>query len=276
MINATSLADVGKLGGKGELLFDLDQAYGDLVTSVPRDDRSGVFHPSAIGFCGRRSVYEYLGYDAQNNFEEADLEIFDMGHSVHDLVQGKLTKLAAVLEPRGIQIEFQAEVSRPDIDVLYDDLGCGGTTDGLLKIWKPLKWTQRSVLEIKSMKEDFFDQLKAPKEDHLMQAHLYAFRFDCPIIYFWYYNKNTSRRKVYPVVFDNEIFQAAIERLTSWKDFADRGELPPREESWYGCPRCSYNHHCKPATLSRMTSKRSKQAVSQIRKSGLFGGKGRK
>lgn len=275
MINATTIADAESIrqSKKESLLFDLDEAYSELVLSAPRDDRGGVFHPSAIGFCGRRSVYEYLKYEAQNNFEEWDLEIFDMGHSVHDLVQGKLGQLARVLEPKGIRIEFKPEVRRPDIDALHDDLGCGGTTDGLFRIWMPDAWEQRSVLEVKSMKDDFWQQLKGPKKDHQMQAHLYAFRFDCPIIYYWYYNKNTSRRKVYTELFDQEVFKAAIDRLSEWKDYADRNELPPREESWYGCPRCPYNHHCKPQTTARQSSKASQAAVSQIRKSRLFGGR---
>jgi CRISPR/Cas system-associated exonuclease Cas4 (RecB family) len=274
MINATTIeyADRMRDAGKTKLLFDLDEAYSELVMAKPRDDRSGVFHPSSIGFCGRRSVYEYLSYDAQNNFDEWDLEIFDMGHGVHDLVQGKLAQLSKVLEPKGIKIEFTPELRRPDIDVLHDDLGTGGTTDGLFKIWKPKVWTQRSILEVKSMKDEFWQQLKKPKDDHRMQATLYAFRFNCPIIYFWYYNKNTSRRKVYTELFDREVFKAAVAKLAEWKDYADRGELPPREESWYGCPRCAYNHHCKPQATARQSSKASNAAISHMRKAGLFGG----
>lgn len=275
MIDATTIDDAEAIrqSKKEGLLFDLDAAYSELVLSAPRDDRSGVFHPSSIGYCGRRSVYEYLKYSALNNFEEWDLEIFAMGHSVHDLVQGKLALLAKVLKPKGIKIEFTPELRRPDIDVLHDDLGCGGTTDGLLRIWVPKKWEQRSVLEVKSMKDEFWQQLKKPKKQDRMQATLYAFRFNCPIIYFWYYNKNTSRRKVYTELFDYDVLQEAVTKLTTWKDFADRGELPPREESWYGCPRCAYNHHCKPQQLARQSSKASKAAISQLRKSGLFGGK---
>ena len=274
MINATTIDDAKTLleGNNQNLIFDIDEAYSELITSVPRDDRSGVFHPSAIGFCGRRSVYEYLKYPGVNNFEEWDLEIFAMGHSVHDLVQGNLALLSRILEPKGIKVEFTPELRRPDIDVLHDDLGCGGTTDGLFKIWKPNHWSQRSILEVKSMKDEFWQQLKKPKEDHRMQATLYAFRFNCPIIYFWYYNKNTSRRKVYTEVFDHEVFQAAVARLAEWKDFADRGELPPREESWYACPRCAYKHHCKPQVTAGKSRKAAAKNIAQIRKAGLFGG----
>lgn len=275
MINAETIADAENLSP--DLIVDLDRMYSKHVMNVPRDDRGGVFHPSAIDMCGRRSVYEYLRYPKENHFEEEDLEIFAMGHAVHDLVQETIANLSETLEKDGYGIEFSPELKRPDIDPLYDDLGCGGTTDGLIRIYRlDGSWAQRSILEVKSMKDNLWEKLRSPKIGHRMQAHLYALRFDCPIIYYWYYNKNTSRRKVYSEVFDSEIADEALNRLGTWKEYADRKELPPREESWYMCPRCAYKDHCNPPTVRKQRSKTSTKAIEDARKSGLFGGSLRK
>jgi hypothetical protein len=270
MKDATTIKDVNGLNPNH--IFDLDAAYSEFVAAEPRDNRGGVFHPSAIGMCGRRNVYEYLNYSTENHFEEADLEIFRIGNYVHLLVQDVMDQLKTVLEPKGIEFSFEREVSRPDLDRLYEDVGTGGTCDGRLRIYKPGEWEQRSVLEIKSIKDSLFQALNGPKDDHRQQAHLYAYRFDAPIIYYWYYNKNTSARRVYPELFQPDVFEEAIRKLATWYTMAEAGELPDREESWWGCPRCSYQHHCKPASLAKKNSKKQGKAMSRLRKTRFGGG----
>jgi len=250
---------------KKDEIFDLDRAYTKLVKAEARDDRSGVFHPSAIGMCGRRSVYEYLGYNTENYLEEEDLEIFRMGHGVHDVVQGMLKDMET---SSAIKVKFTFEAEVPcdkETDTLYLDLGIAGTCDGLITIKGGL-FEQRGVVEIKSSKDELWQQLTGPKQDHRMQAHLYAFRFDAPIIWYWYYNKNNSLRKIYTETFQQDVFKEAIARVQSWHEAMDKNELPEREESWYMCKRCSYQKHCKPAMLSKKHSTK----ISNARKS--FGG----
>lgn len=247
-------------------VFDVESAYVDMIRNRPRDNRQGHFHPSAVGSCGRRNVYEYIRTPAIPTIEPEDLEVFDMGHAVHAMLQDKLVELGNHLAKKGLRYSFQAEVPfNPKTDVLYQDLHIGGTTDGILEIHGD-DWSQRGIVEIKSIKSENFKKLRGPKEDHVMQAHIYARRFDCPIIWVWYFNKDTSERKVYTVLFQKEILDKAISKYVRWLEHADEGTLPDREESFYICPRCEYREACKPPSLSKIRSKAADPSASNLRR----------
>jgi len=263
---AVTLNDAPQLT-KGDI-FDLEHAYVEDVRAQPRDNRQGVFHPSTVGMCGRRNVYEYIRTPALPTIEPEDLEVFDIGHAVHELVQEKLKKLDRSLNPQGIQYRFQKEAPYdPATDKLLTNFGIAGTCDGIVEIWTDT-WRQRGVVEIKSIKDENYKRLSGPKEDHILQAHLYAYRFDCPIIWMWYYNKNTSTRRVYPVVFQQELLMTALQRFQGWLQHADAGTLPEREENWYACPRCEYRDVCDPPTLQKIRKKDYNTKVSRGRRAG--------
>lgn len=265
--SATILADAASL--LKEDIFDLEKAYVESVAAVERDDRSGHFHPSAVGMCARRNVYEFNAAPAISTIDPADQEIFDMGHAVHDIVQGKMAKLGT--KGSAVRYEFAPEVPYDEkTDTLYKEYGLGGTCDGTLRIWLPGVWEQRGILEVKSMKDSLFEKLRSPKADHLMQTHLYAYRFNCPLMWIWYYNKNTSKRLVFPVVFDDYIFEEALRRFNDQLLHVQAGTLPERDESWYMCPRCAYRDDCDPPinakVRGRARSSGNGKKVSHMRK----------
>lgn len=266
MITATKRADAANITDIDSEVFDLEAAYVEWVETELRDNRQGVFHPSAVGGCARRNVYEYIGTPRVYMDTAKDMEIFRIGHAIHHIVQTILADLDRVLTPRGIDFTFRPEYSfDPNSDYMYADFGVGGTCDGLLELVHE-DWSQRSILEVKSIKDDNFNSLRGPKPDHQMQANLYAFRFDTPIIYYWYYNKNTSDRKVYRRKADDQILDKALARFAEQKAHADAGTLPPREESFFICPRCEYGHVCQPATLQQI---RDKAALASVQKKGF-------
>lgn len=263
MKNAVTLADAAGLT-KADI-FDLEVVYVDSMRARPRDNRQGHFHPSAVGSCGRRNVYEYIRAPSIQTIEPEDLDVFDMGHAVHAMLQGKMAELSRVLKPKKMGYEFRSEVGRSDGDVLYDDFHIGGTTDGIIEVWAD-EWKQRGILEIKSIKDKNFKKLRGPKEDHVMQCHLYAFRFDCPVMWIWYFNKDTSERKVYSLVYDPAILDAALARYSAWIMHADAGTLPDREESFWACPRCEYREVCKPPSLTKLRTKGASPTNSNLRR----------
>lgn len=264
MINATTLDDVPSL--KAEDIFDLEAAYVEWVDTEAHDDRRGHFHPSAVGMCARRGVYEYIKTPREFMHSTNEMEIFRMGHAIHALVQNILSDLERVLTPKGIKYRFIPEIPYDkNTDTLFLDFGIGGTCDGLLELEGP-GWSQRGVVEIKTSKSELFNKLREPKPDHQMQANLYAFRFDTPIIYYWYYNKDCSERKVFTRTADTAVLDKAIQRFADQKAHVDAGTLPEREESFYMCPRCEYGHVCKPDTLQHI---RNKQALIGVKKKGF-------
>jgi hypothetical protein len=260
MKTAVNLADAANLGDPRDEVFDIYRAYAETLLSDPAREeetrsRQGYFHPSAIGMCARRNVYEARREPFVSHLGVQDLEIFRIGHFVHERVQGVLAEVDRVTSQQGLLWSFTPEVPYDKKkDRLFADLRTGGTCDGELTIEKPGKWKQRGVLEAKSMKDEYWQKLKRPKDNHLLQGHLYAFRHDCPIIWFWYYNKNTSQHRVFPWVYDPEIFDRAVQRLVLFNEHLDQGTLPPKEEGWYSCARCEYQEVCQPAVLKKRTT----------------------
>lgn len=268
MRTAVTLADAEHLSDAD--IFDLEGSYEEALATKLRDDRQGYFHPSGVGRCGRANVYEFIRAPFIPTTPTDSLEHFDLGHAIHALVGGKLRDIKRVLEPKKIGYELEIEKSYdPATDQLFTDLWIGGTTDGVLDVWADT-WRQRSIIEIKSIKFQDYDMLTEPKEDHLMQAHLYAFRFNCPIIYMWYYCKNNSKRSVYRRVFDRKVFDKAVGIYEKLLKHVDAGTLPEREQDFYMCPRCEYRDICKPDVLYQINSKGSAKRESGLRSRGRF------
>jgi hypothetical protein len=260
---ATTLADAANLTKND--IFDLEGAYVETLAKTKRDNRQGVFHPSTVGMCGRRNVYDFIRTPAIPTIDPDDFEVFNMGHAVHALIQGKLAEVGQTLKPKKIGYEFEAEVPCPkETDVLYQTFSIAGTTDGILKIWADT-WRQHGILEVKSIKDANFEKLREPKEDHVLQAHIYAYRFDCPVMWIWYFNKDTSRRKVYPLVYQQRYLDRALERFEGWLAHAHAGTLPDREESYWACPRCEYRDTCKPAVLAKIRQKSASVSKANLR-----------
>ncbi len=266
MRSAVTIDDADSL--KEGDIFDLGKAYGTYVAAIPRDSgRQGVYHPSAVGMCGRMNVYEFVCAPQVPTISAEANEIFEMGHHIHDLVQGRIEGMENHFAGMDISFEFQREVKRGPDDELFDIFGIGGTCDGQLRLWTP-DWMQRSTLEIKSINTKDFNALTGPHRMHEWQAHLYAYRFDTPIIYYWYFNKNNSKRRVFARPFERERFDEALAFYVKWNAHVEAGTLPEREESWLDCKDCAYRKLCKPSILTSK-SRRAARKLSQNRKKGL-------
>lgn len=239
-----------------EKVFALNALY-ELGIDNSNDEhlaRQGVWHPSSVGHCRRAEVLQYIRTPPTDLQPKTLKELFEYGHAIHGLVQRRLGLLGPYLAARGVKYSFEAEVPfDPKTDQLFLEMGIGGTTDGILRIWNG-SYEQRGIVEVKSQNDAF--HLKLLKMDtawpnHLMQAHLYAWRFDCPIIWVFYLNKSSVKRQVKTQLFEQKIFDAAILYFDECNDFVRRGQLPPREESYLACKDCQYRTLCKPPSLGR-------------------------
>lgn len=231
------------------------------------EERSGIFHPSSVDYCARANVMQYLREPATDRRSKEFIEIVTMGHMVHEHIQGKLEELVELVRLdvkrfKRATVEFQREVRYdPATDALYQDLNLGGTCDGLMRITTPI-WEQYGVIEIKSQNTEYWTKIVGEKrayKNHLMQSHLYAFRFQTPIIWVWYYNKNNSKHELKPHFFDHEIFDEAVEYFEKLNDAVRAGDLPERVNDWFECSECVYRTKCDPPVL-----RGKKKALKQI------------
>jgi CRISPR/Cas system-associated exonuclease Cas4 (RecB family) len=262
-----TLADAMYPAGKLDVadIIDLKALYRKLI-DVSHDQhaaRSTVLHPSSVGYCLRMNYYQYMKYKPTDHRSPEFEELVGLGHLVHHHIQGRLEALAPMLAKQGVRAEFQKEVKfDPETDELFRLFRIGGTTDGLLRIYTK-KWMQWGVIEIKSQGDKWFEEAKkrgSPAYSHLLQSHLYAYRFNTPIIWVWHYNKNNSKHQLYPYFFDEAIFTEALDYFIVLNAYIDAKELPAREEDYLGCKECVYRSTCKPEIL------KSKRGVSPPKK----------
>lgn len=275
MKTLASLSDIDSVEDITAEAFDIGKVYEETIIYRTKSNagRQGVFHPSAVGMCGRRNVYEYIRAPWNREPNAQSEEIFAMGHMVHSHVQTILHDVPKYLATKGLIAEFEDEV-RTDrgSDELFNTLGIGGTCDGVLRVEKPGEFVQRAVVEIKSIRKKGFDEVcqeRTPKLPHLMQAHIYAYRFDAPLIYIWYYNKDDSKKVVIPCLFNWDLFTKTVELYESWIKHVEAGTLPDREENFFMCPECPYVDICEPSIVPKIKDRKSQRTRDRFARRSL-------
>lgn len=189
---------------------------------------SGYYSPSSLPYCARAMYYQRSGIEQRGCLMPGTRIIFDIGHAVHDKIQGYITGALG-------EDAFQVEVSCVD-----EELHIRGSADGLLELD-----TERRLLEIKSISTKAFGSLASPKAEHLLQAHCYAYMLDTPLMWFLYYDKNSGKMKVFDAVFDKKIWGKVLDKLELVEKCVEK-EIPPPYEVGWGCRECRFKWHCQP------------------------------
>lgn len=121
------------------------------------DRAKNVNSPSQAGVCQRANFYARTGVQPDGTLEPRTMRIFNNGDGVHD-------RLQTYLEQAGVCLMREV----PVIDVEHN---IQGHTDGYLKLSK----IEVGILEIKSINSNGFQNLKAPKDEHKLQAMVYLY-----------------------------------------------------------------------------------------------------
>lgn len=256
-------------------IFDLNEAYQQHVVYAETEKRrawgssAGKFYVSSLGQCGRRMALSYLGTPRETQETAEGLDTLKLGNKIHDMLQDTILTLCSWLEAKfpGVKAVFKSEmrtIGMPRGDELYEAFRLTGRTDGLLEISNDSEgWVQRATIEFKSIKSERFKDLRGPVAEHRLQAHTYAFVWDTPIIYYFYFDKNTSQRKLFVETFDASLVDTEItDKVTTVLQYVAAGELPPREESFIGCTYCPFPTTCAPDILRHKAGVASKKLAT--------------
>lgn len=246
-------------------IYDIQSAYEKGRGRRPVDDRSGCLHPSAVGECKRKAYYEYFPHPNLRPVSSKLQGVFDLGHSIHDLIQKKFVPYLEASDP-GLIVNFVSEAAAPSDDYLLKHFGVGGHTDGVLELRHKKRpgWVQRGVLEIKSLGVSGVGTIKKPKKEHLKQGSLYAFRWDTPIIWVWYFGKDQGVNIVFRTLFDQDLFEEAILYFEEVWDHVQRKVPPEREINTFYCKDCVFRAICKPpGVIDFEASKRIRNNVTK-------------
>lgn len=123
----------------------------------PNDRAVNVNAPSQAGKCIRANFYMRKQYENDNNTDARLQRIFDNGTYTHERLQGYLKDMELLL--------------MDEVPLINDEYNIQGHTDGYLN----LNDSETSILEIKSINDNGFKQLKDAKEEHKKQGLIYLY-----------------------------------------------------------------------------------------------------
>lgn len=113
--------------------------------------------PSQAGKCIRANYYMRKQVSCDGGIDPRLQRIFDNGTAVHERLQKYLTNMEMLL--------------LDEVPLINDDYKIQGHTDGFLDIGNG----EVAILEIKSINDNQFQQLKTAKEEHKKQGLVYLF-----------------------------------------------------------------------------------------------------
>lgn len=225
--------------------LDMLRAFESHILSKPRDVRARGIHATEVIQCLRKTYYTLQGERKVASHTVATQKRFDHGHAVHAWIQQELHRMSRAT---GL-FTFEEEV--PTITThLGSQYGITSSCDGILTLAdREGKATHRIALEIKSASPDSFATLRGPKEEHILQAHVYMLCLDVPLVWFLYVNKGnenmTPMRAPWLMRYDPEIGARLLKRIDEVYHAHKAQSIPEREPHPY-CRDCSYAHVCEP------------------------------
>lgn len=213
-----------------------------LIDSNASNTRSyDVIHPSAVGGCIRKMVFESL-YLPRTEPTARELRVFDNGHHLHKRIEDYFEK-AGVLVARELTLD-------------YPPLNIKGNTDALILING-----RYQLVELKSMKDTSWKFMvgkeRHPSEMHYIQLQLYMHlirklypQYDVREGYILAENKNDQVWHSYLIEYDENAGKEIEERIDYINKCIVAGKVPDVEYSsgsfpcsWKG-GSCGYYSEC--------------------------------
>ena len=189
---------------------------------------SGYYSPSSISYCARAMFYQRTGVQQNECVYPATRVIFEIGHAVHEMLQGWLMEILG------------DDCFRTEVLCIDEELHLKRSADELLELPN-----ERRMLEIKSISPKGYEGLTRPLPGHLLQAHCYAHMMDTPLIWFLYFNKSNGEMRTFDAIFDKKIWNQVVDKLDRVERCVQKGNPPPKEIG-RGCNECKFAWHCDP------------------------------
>lgn len=140
---------------EGYITAPLDQ-YLYEKAGIDNDRAINVNAPSQAGNCCRANYYARMGYETDGSTDPRTQRIFDNGSFTHERLQAYLLDMDMLL--------------MDEVPLVNDEYNIQGHTDGYLNLEGEV-----AILEIKSINDRSFSQLRDAKEEHKKQGLIYLF-----------------------------------------------------------------------------------------------------
>lgn len=122
----------------------------------PNDRAVNVNAPSQAGKCNRANYYMRMQYQSDGSIDPRTQRIFDNGTYTHERLQTYLLEMELLL--------------MDEVPLINEQYNIQGHTDGFIDLGDEV-----AILEIKSINDNQFTQLKDAKEEHKKQGLIYLF-----------------------------------------------------------------------------------------------------
>lgn len=122
----------------------------------PNDRAVNVNAPSQAGKCNRANYYLRMQYQSDGSIDPRTQRIFDNGTYTHERLQTYLLDMELLL--------------MDEVPLINEQYNIQGHTDGFIDLGDEV-----AILEIKSINDNQFTQLKDAKEEHKKQGLIYLF-----------------------------------------------------------------------------------------------------
>lgn len=122
----------------------------------PNDRAVNVNAPSQAGKCNRANYYMRMQYENDGSIDPRTQRIFDNGTYTHERLQNYLIDMELLI--------------MDEVPIINDVYNIQGHTDGFLDLTDEV-----AILEIKSINDNQFGQLRDAKEEHKKQGLIYLY-----------------------------------------------------------------------------------------------------
>lgn len=202
-------------------------------------ERRKTIRPSEIGQCTRKIVRLILNQVKEEPADPKQQRTFDMGNAVHKRY------LKTYIPAIGCAIMKDVEengviVQKPFIELTIEDkaLWLRGAPDAVILNKKDGKVY---IFELKSIKQELYEELAVPSEDYLDQVHLYMYMTNIPRAIVFYENKNNQDIAEFHIDLDNARMTKVLTKVKTIQEYVTNfpatGKLPPKCKSKY-CVGC--------------------------------------
>ena len=235
------------------------------------DRETYIFHPSDVGSingksncgnyhigCSRKLYYNYIGVKPSPTVKPRNRRIFDTGTAIHTQLQSYLTEIAKLSGGHEHFVK-EAEIN-PKYNDIADIYDITGHTDGVYTITEA-SYKLRFGVEIKTINTDGYAKTLKPHPEHVTQGTIYQKCLDLPIMLFLYYNKNDSHMVEFPILFNQNHWNAIVDKLNMVRKDAIEEQPSKQEVGWY-CVNCPFKPTCNPP---RRTNRPNTKTIAAFR-----------
>ena len=272
-----SLVSISDLNGPQQHVVELinvakqlSDIYDDFLLLEQKDEgnRAPGIHASELYPCMRKAVYSVMGTEKKPMVPKFWLQRFKVGTAIHGMLQNDFHRMAKRSQMREVMRIVGSMTEELDLDIYFEDESkvhpnlqplaakyqIHSSSDGIFTFVDRQSGMSvlRVGLEIKTASPGEFQDLKAPKPEHVRQAHLYMACLDLPLMWFFYMNKgnqnNTNSKAPYLVVWQPNLWAEIEARCQQVLQLAEEKTLPSR----YECPICEFcpwSWTCNPSQM---------------------------